>query len=73
MIKTKKTLAELEMIARTALRSGGAIVEKIAIAPSSSGASDANWTLLYIDSARALDPKFIQLIRPIQARYDLAW
>jgi hypothetical protein len=73
MIKTKKTLTELEGIARTALRSGGAIVEEIAIAPASTQMSDANWTLLHIDSERTFDPKFIELIRPIQARYDLAW
>jgi hypothetical protein len=48
-----------------------AIVGKIAIAPAST--PDANWMLLHIDSERALDPMFIELIRPIQARYDLAW
>jgi hypothetical protein len=73
MIKTKKNLVELEMITRSALRRGGAIVNQIAIAPVSARASDANWTLLHIDSERAFDPMFIELIRPIQAHYDLAW
>jgi hypothetical protein len=73
MIKTTKTLAELERIAHAALRSGGATVELIAIAPASAQRSEANWTLLHIDSERAFDPMFSELIRPIQARYDLAW
>jgi hypothetical protein len=58
MIKTRKTLAELERIARAALRSGGATVEHIAIAPASAQTSEANWTLLHIDSERTFDPMF---------------
>jgi hypothetical protein len=73
MSKTRKSLTELEQIARTALRNGGAIVEQIAIAPAATQKSKANWTLLHIDNERAFDPMFKELIRPIQARYDLAW
>ena len=73
MSKTRKSLTELEQIARTALRNGGAIVEQIAIAPAAAQTSEANWTLLHIDNERAFDPMFRELIRPIQARYDLAW
>jgi hypothetical protein len=73
MIKPRKTLTELELVVRTALRDGGAIVEQIAIAPAVAQTSEANWTLLHIDSERAFDPMFRELIRPIQARYDLAW
>jgi hypothetical protein len=73
MSKPRKTLTELERIARAALRNGGAIVEQIAIAPAATQTSEANWTLLHIDNERAFDPMFKELIRPIQARYDLAW
>ena len=73
MIKTKKTLTELEEIARAALRNGGATVEHIAIAPASAQTSEANWTLLHIDNDRVFHPMFSELIRHIQARYDLAW
>jgi hypothetical protein len=73
MIKPRKTLTELERIARAALRNGGANIEQIAIAPAAAQTSEANWTLLHIDSERAFDPMFRELIRPIQARYDLAW
>jgi hypothetical protein len=72
MIKPRKTLTELERIARAALRNGGANIEQIAIAPAAAQTSEANWTLLHIDK-RAFDPMFRELIRPIQARYDLAW
>jgi hypothetical protein len=73
MIKPRKTLAELERIARTALRNAGANIEQIAIAPAAAPTSGANWTLLHIDFERAFDPTIGELIRPIQARYDLAW
>jgi hypothetical protein len=73
MIKPRKTLMELERIARTALRKAGANIEQIAIAPAAAQTSEANWTLLHIDSERAFDPVIRELIRPIQARYDLAW
>jgi hypothetical protein len=73
MIKTKKTLTELERIARIALHDGGATVEQLAIAPASGQTPDANWMLLHIDNQRAFNPLFRELIRPIQARYDLAW
>ena len=71
MIKSRKTLAELERIACAVLRSGGTTVEHIAIAPASAQMPEANWTLLHINSKRAFDPMFRELIRPIQARYDL--
>jgi hypothetical protein len=73
MIKTRKTLTELERIARIALRDGGAAVKQVAIAPASGQTPDANWTLLHIDNERAFHPMFRELIRPLQARYDLAW
>ena len=63
MIKPRKTLTELERIARTALRNGGANIEQIAIAPAAAQTSAANWTLLHIDSERAFDPTFRELIR----------
>jgi hypothetical protein len=73
MIKPRKTLTELERIARTALRNGGANIEQIAIAPAAAQTSAANWTLLHIDSERAFDPTFRELIRADTARYNLAW
>jgi hypothetical protein len=53
MIKPRKTLRELERIERAALRNGGANIEQIAIAPAPAQMSEANWTLLHIDSERA--------------------
>jgi hypothetical protein len=73
MSKARKTLIELERLVRTALHNGGATVEQIAIAPAAAQTSEANWTFLHIDSERSFDPMFGELIRPIQARYDLAW
>jgi hypothetical protein len=73
MSKARKTLIELERIVRTALHNGGATVVQIAIAPAAAQTSEANWTLLHIDSERTFDPMFRELIRPIQARYDLSW
>jgi hypothetical protein len=73
MSKPRKTLAELERIARVALRNGGAAVEEVAIAPAATQTSEANWILLHIDNERAFNPMFKELIRPIQALYDLAW
>ena len=52
MIKPRKTLTELERIARAALRNGEANIEQIAIAPAAAQTSEANWTLLHIDSER---------------------
>jgi hypothetical protein len=68
MSKARKTLIELERIVRTALHNGGATV-----APAAAQTSEASWMLLHIDSERSFDPMFSELIRPIQARYDLAW
>jgi hypothetical protein len=73
MIKAKKTLAELETMARSALHRSGVIVGQVAIAPACAQIFEANWALLHIDSEREIDPMLEELIRPIQARYDLAW
>ena len=70
MIKTTKTLAEVERITGSALRKGGATVKGIATAPASNRTSRGNWTLLHINSERGFDPMFRKLIRPMQARYD---
>ena len=60
-------------MARSALQGGGVIVGQVAIAPASAQIFEANWALLHIDSERKIDPMLKELIRPIQARYDLAW
>jgi hypothetical protein len=71
MIKTTNTVAESERIARCIQqrRSDSRAYRE----PASAQTSEANRTLLHIDSERAFDPMFRELIRPIQARYDLAW
>lgn len=73
MAKASKSLMELERLACAALRGGGAMVKQVAIAPTSSHVSDANWTLLHVNGSPAFDPLMKKLIRPVQARYDLAW
>jgi hypothetical protein len=73
MTKMSKTLLELEGIARVALRSRGATVGQVAIAPIATPTSDTNWMLLYVDGERAFDRIFEELIRPVKAQYDLSW
>jgi acetolactate synthase regulatory subunit len=73
MIKMNRKLLELERIACVALRSRGATVGQVAIAPIATPASDTNWMLLHVDGERAFDRMFEELIRPIKAQYDLSW
>ena len=67
MGKCGKTLKELESI----VRATGALVSEVAIAPAQG--SQGNWAFLHVDGVRVLDPAIEDLIRALQARYDLAW
>jgi len=69
MGKCGKTLKELESIVRATLRSTGALVSEVAIAPARG--SHRNWGFLHVDGVRVLDPAIEDLIRALQARYDL--
>jgi hypothetical protein len=70
MGKCGKTLKELESIVRATLRSTGALVSEVAIAPAQG--SHGNWAFLHVDGERVVDPAIEDLIRALQARYDLA-
>ena len=71
MGKCSKTLKELESIVRANLRSTGRLVSEVAIAPAQG--SHGNWAFLHVDGERVVDPAIEELIRALQARYDLAW
>ena len=71
MGKRTKSLTELESIVRATLRSAGTFVSEVAIAPAQG--SHGNWAFLHVDGERTLDPTTEELIRALQARYDLAW
>jgi hypothetical protein len=71
MGKCTKSLKELEFIVRAALHSAGAFVSEVAIAPAQG--SHGNWAFLHVDGKRVVDPAIEDLMRVLQARYDLAW
>ena len=71
MGKCSKRLMELELIVRATLRGAGTFASEVAIAPARG--SHGNWTFLHVDSVRVLDPAIADLIRALQARYDMAW
>ena len=73
MTKTIFKLAELESLVRETLRSGGIFVAQVAIAPTGTKRPGANWALLHLDGNRTLEPAIEELLRPVQARYDLDW
>jgi hypothetical protein len=63
MAKRRIKLAELESIARAALRNGGVFVTQVVIAPTVTQRSDANWALLHINGEPASRSKVDELIR----------
>ena len=71
MGKCTKSLTELELIVRAALRSAGTFASEVAIAPARG--CNGNWAFLHVDGEPVIDPAIEELIRPLQARYDLAW
>jgi hypothetical protein len=71
MGKCTKSLMELESIVRATLRGAGASVNELAIALARG--SHGNWGFLHVDGDRVVDPAIDDLIRALQARYDLAW
>jgi hypothetical protein len=54
-----------------ALHSAGTFVSEVAIAPAQG--SHGNWAFLHVDGERVVDPAIEDLMRALQARYDLAW
>ena len=71
MAKCSKSLKKFESIVRAALRSAGAPVSEMAIAPAQG--RNSNWAFLRIDRERVVDPAIEDLMRALQVRYELAW
>jgi hypothetical protein len=65
MGKCTKSLKELESIVRAALHSAGTFVSEVAIAPAQGSQGNR-------DGERVVDPATEDLMRALQARYDLA-
>jgi hypothetical protein len=71
MGKCTKSLIELESIVRASLHGAGTFVSTVANAPAQG--SHGNWAFLHVDGECVVDPAIEELIRALQARYDLAW
>ena len=68
---SSKSLNESESIVRAALCGAGTFARDLAMAPAHG--SGGNWAFLHVNGDRRVDPVTEDLIRALQARYDLAW